>query len=65
MAKTGIIPQPVDVDLKTYNIDPEKIKQVIDSKTKAIIVTHLYGQPIELKKIIPNDIPIIFIPEHI
>ncbi len=33
----------VDVDLKTYNIDPQKIEAAITPKTKAIIVVHLFG----------------------
>lgn len=33
----------VDVDLNTYNIDPVTIEAAITSKTKAIIVVHLFG----------------------
>ncbi len=35
----------VDIDEKTYNIDPSKIEAVITAKTKAIIPVSLYGQP--------------------
>lgn len=35
----------VDIDEKTYNIDPSKIEQAITQKTKAIIPVSLYGQP--------------------
>ena len=41
-----------DVDIKTYNIDPEKIKNKITKKTKAIIPVHTFGQPAELDKIL-------------
>lgn len=40
-----------DIDEKTYNIDPENIKEKISDKTKAIIVVHYAGQPAEMMKI--------------
>jgi dTDP-4-amino-4,6-dideoxygalactose transaminase len=49
---------PVDSDLSSYNIDLNLIKNKISNKTKAIIVTHMYGNPVnilKLKKIINND----------
>jgi len=38
----------VDIDEKTYNIDPDKIEDKITSKTKAIIPVSLYGQPADM-----------------
>jgi perosamine synthetase len=41
-----------DVDKKTYNITLEEIKKVKTPNTKAIIVVHLFGNPIkEIKEI--------------
>jgi len=41
-----------DVDKKTYNITLEEIKNTITANTKAIIVVHLFGNPIdEIKEI--------------
>lgn len=34
----------VEPDINTYNIDSSKIEEVISSKTKAIMIVHLYGQ---------------------
>ncbi|MDI6703676.1 MAG: DegT/DnrJ/EryC1/StrS family aminotransferase [bacterium] len=48
----GARPVFVDISPKTYNIDPSKIKECINSRTKAIIPVHLYGQPAELDSII-------------
>ena len=45
-------PVLVEPDIKTYNIDPCKIEEKITSKTKAIIVVHLYGKACEMDPII-------------
>ena len=42
----------VDVDDKTYTMDPEMLESVITSNTKAIIPVHLYGQPAEMDGIL-------------
>lgn len=42
----------VDVEKDTANIDPEKIEEKITSKTKVIIVTHLFGRACNMDKII-------------
>ncbi len=39
-----LIPILVEPDLLTYNIDPLKIEEKISSRTKGIMVVHLYGQ---------------------
>ena len=41
----------VDIDEKTYNIDPSKIEAAITPKTKAIIPVSLYGQPCDMDEI--------------
>lgn len=48
----GAKPVFVDVDPKTYNIDPELIEEKITDKTKAIIPVHTFGQPAQMEKII-------------
>jgi dTDP-4-amino-4,6-dideoxygalactose transaminase len=45
-------PVMVEPDIHTYNIDPQKIEQAITSKTKAIIVVHLYGKCCQMDEII-------------
>ncbi len=51
IAFLGATPVFVDIDEKTYNIDPTKIEDKITSKTKAIIPVSLYGQPADMDKI--------------
>lgn len=45
----GAKPVFADIDPKTYNIDPEKVIERIGSRTKALLIVHLYGQPCEMK----------------
>lgn len=44
----GAIPVFADVDPKTLNVTAETIERVLSEKTKAIIVTHLFGNPCEM-----------------
>ena len=44
----GMIPVFVDVELGTYNIDPEELKKAIGPKTKAIFLAHTLGNPYNL-----------------
>lgn len=41
----------VDVDPKTYNIDPSKIENAITKKTRAILSVHLFGLPADMDPI--------------
>jgi dTDP-4-amino-4,6-dideoxygalactose transaminase len=47
----GHIPVLVEPDITTYNIDPQHIDDSITSKTRAIMVVHLYGKPCEMEPI--------------
>ena len=44
----GAIPVFVDVDIRTHNIDPDKIEAAISDKTKAIMLAHSLGNPFNL-----------------
>lgn len=48
---TGATPVFVDIEEETYNIDPEKLKEAITDKTKAVMPVHLYGQPANMDEI--------------
>jgi dTDP-4-amino-4,6-dideoxygalactose transaminase len=47
----GATPVPVEPDLETFNIAPERIEAAITSKTKAVMPVHLYGQPADMDPI--------------
>ncbi len=52
VARLGAKPVLVDIDPRTYNIDPSKIGKAITSKTKAMIPVHLYGQCADMAPIL-------------
>jgi CDP-6-deoxy-D-xylo-4-hexulose-3-dehydrase len=45
----GAVPVFVDIDLKTHNIDADKIEDAITKKTKAIMLAHSLGNPFNLE----------------
>ena len=45
------IPIFVDIDEKTFNMNPEEVRKSITPNTKAIIVVHLFGNPAEMEEI--------------
>lgn len=51
ISNTGLKPILVESDINTYNIDPEKVRQAINSKTKVILGVHLYGQLYDVEQL--------------
>jgi len=49
---TGATPIFVDSIKKTWQMDPDDVEKKITSKTKAIMVVHLYGHPCEMNKLV-------------
>jgi perosamine synthetase len=44
----GAVPVPVDSEMKTWNMDLNRIDKLITPKTKAIIPVHVYGHPVDM-----------------
>jgi perosamine synthetase len=52
VVRTGAIPVLVDSDPITWNMDISQIESKITSKTKAIIVVHIYGLPVDIDPVL-------------
>src|SRR5690554_750531 len=52
ISNVGATPVFVDVDERTFNIDPGLIEAAITPRTKAILPVHLYGRPAEMDAIL-------------
>jgi len=44
-------PVIVDIEEENWGLDPEKVRKAVTSKTKAIIVIHLYGNPAKVSEL--------------
>lgn len=51
IALLGLVPVFVDVDPKTFCLDPSKIEAAITEKTKVIVPVHLYGHAADMDPI--------------
>lgn len=51
VALSGVKIKLADVDPETLNVSVNTIKRAVTSKTKAIVVVHLYGNPVDIKPI--------------
>lgn len=49
--RAGMKPVLVEPDIRTYNIDPDKVEAKINGNTRAILVVHLYGRLCDIDKI--------------
>ncbi len=52
VAYTGAKPVFVDADSETWCLDPVAVERAISSRTRAIIVVHLYGHPADMDSIL-------------
>ncbi|MBS3123669.1 DegT/DnrJ/EryC1/StrS family aminotransferase [Candidatus Woesearchaeota archaeon] len=64
----GLTPNFVDIDIKTFNLDPIKVEEAINDQTSAILGVHVFGNPcniIELEKIAKkHNLKLIFDAAH-
>jgi len=46
------VPVFVDVDSRTLNLDPERVKAAITNRTRAVILVHTFGVPAEIDRVL-------------
>jgi dTDP-4-amino-4,6-dideoxygalactose transaminase len=52
IARLGATPVFADIDLDTYNVDPDRLRAAITPRTKALLPVHLFGLPADLDPIV-------------
>jgi dTDP-4-amino-4,6-dideoxygalactose transaminase len=52
ITRLGAHPRFVDIDPRTYNIDPAAVEAAITPKTRAILPVHLYGQCADMDSLV-------------
>ena len=48
----GAIPIPIDIEKETWQMDVSKIEEKINENTKAIMVVHLFGHPVDMDPVL-------------
>lgn len=48
---TGATPVFVDIEAATFNLDLDQVEAAITSKTKAVVPVHLFGQPVDMTRL--------------
>lgn len=52
IVNAGAIPVFVDINPKTFNLDPAQVEKVVTNKTRAVIPVHLFGQCAEMDPLV-------------
>jgi perosamine synthetase len=48
----GAIPVPVDINIENWQMDVSQLENKINQKTKAIMVVHLFGHPVDMDPVV-------------
>ena len=55
----GATPVFADIRDDTLNVDPDRVRELINPRTKAIVPVDLYGQPADLDELVDTGLPIV------
>jgi perosamine synthetase len=55
----GATPRVADIDLREYNLSPREARRYLTPRTRAVIVPHMFGLPVDLDPILSWGIPVI------
>jgi len=56
---TGAEPRIADISLSDLNLCADTVKRQISSKTKAIVLPHMFGTPAEIDEVLKFDVPVV------
>jgi dTDP-4-amino-4,6-dideoxygalactose transaminase len=63
ISRAGATPVFVDIDPRTFNLDPGLVEPAISERTRAILPVHLFGQPAEMEPLMElalrYDLPVV------
>jgi dTDP-4-amino-4,6-dideoxygalactose transaminase len=48
VSRLGAVPRFAEIDPRTYTLDPAALSAAISDRTRAVVVTHLYGLPADM-----------------
>lgn len=48
----GAVPVPVDVEEETWNLNPALLENLVTPRTRAVLVVHLYGHPVDMDPVL-------------
>jgi dTDP-4-amino-4,6-dideoxygalactose transaminase len=51
ISNLGARPVFVDIDIDTFNIDPQRVEEAITPRTRAVVPVHLYGRPAPMQEL--------------
>lgn len=61
--KVGARPAFADIDPRTFNLDPERVEDALNERTRALLPVHLFGQSAELDALLEiarrRDLPVV------
>jgi dTDP-4-amino-4,6-dideoxygalactose transaminase len=63
ISAVGATPVFIDIELATFNFDPNQIESAITERTKAILPVHIFGQPVDMDAVMAvaqlHNLPVI------